>query len=115
MSGPLTGVRVVEATFFQNGPFAGVLLADMGADVVKIEPPVTGDPGRGLGLPGAAPDRSTYFQAQNRSKRSIALDLRKPAGREAAYRLIETADVFLQNFRLGVAERLGFGYAELAG
>jgi CoA:oxalate CoA-transferase len=113
MPGPLSGVRVVEATFFQNGPFAGVVLADLGADVIKIEPPVTGDPGRGLGLPGVAPGQSTYFQAQNRSKRSITLDLRKPAGREVAYRLIETADVFLQNFRVGVAERLGLAYTDL--
>jgi crotonobetainyl-CoA:carnitine CoA-transferase CaiB-like acyl-CoA transferase len=113
MAGPLSGVRVVEATFFQNGPFAGVMLADLGADVIKIEPPVTGDPGRGLGIPGAVPGTSTYFQAQNRSKRGITLDLTKPEGLEVAYRLIDTADVFLQNFRVGVAERLGLGYADL--
>lgn len=113
MPGPLNGIRVVEATFFQNGPFAGVMLADLGADVIKIEPPVRGDPGRGMGVVGAATGTTTYYQAQNRTKRSITLDLQKPGGREAAYRLIETADVFLQNYRPGVADRLGLGYSAL--
>jgi crotonobetainyl-CoA:carnitine CoA-transferase CaiB-like acyl-CoA transferase len=113
MPGPLDGVRVVETTVFQNGTFAGVHLADLGADVIKIEPPVTGDPGRGSGVPGGLIGTTTYFQAQNRTKRSVALDLKVPEGLEAAYRLIETADVFLQNYRLGVAERLGLGYAAL--
>jgi crotonobetainyl-CoA:carnitine CoA-transferase CaiB-like acyl-CoA transferase len=106
MSGPLSGIRVVEAGLFQNGPFAAALLADLGADVIKIEAPVTGDPGRGSSVPG-------YFQAQNRTKRGIALDLSHPAARAVAYRLVSTADVFVQNFRLGVAEKLGLGYADL--
>lgn len=106
MPGPLSGIRVVEAGYFQNGPFAAAMLADLGADVIKIEAPVTGDSGRGSSVPG-------YFQAQNRTKRSIALDLARPAAREVVYRLVATADVFLQNFRLGVAERLGIGYADL--
>ena len=109
MAGPLSGVRVVEATFFQNGPFAGVMLADLGADIIKIEPPVTGDPGRGLGIPGAIPGTSTYFQAQNRSKRGITLDLQKPEGREVAYRLIDTADIFIDGNRPGVCNKLGVG------
>lgn len=113
MSGPLSGIRVVEATFYQYGPYAGVMLADLGADVIKIEPPVTGDPGRGIDAVDPKLGNPPYHQAQNRSKRSIALDLNKPAGLEAAYRLIETADVFLQNYRAGVAERLGLGYAAL--
>ncbi|HEX2171687.1 MAG TPA: CoA transferase [Dehalococcoidia bacterium] len=112
MSGPLSGIRVVEATFFQNGPFAGVLLADLGADVIKIEPP-RGDPGRALGVSSECWPMPPYFQAQNRTKRSISLDLQTPEGRAAAHRLIATADVFLQNYRLGVAERLDLGYDEL--
>src|SRR5262245_8732755 len=82
MSRPLDGIRVVEATSFQNGPFAGVMLADLGAEVIKIEPPVTGDPGRGMGIPGGPLGTTTYFQAQNRTKHSITLDLQKPQGRE---------------------------------
>jgi crotonobetainyl-CoA:carnitine CoA-transferase CaiB-like acyl-CoA transferase len=113
MPGPLDGIRVVEATYFQNGPFAGVLLADLGADVIKIEPPVTGDPGRGMGTPGGPVNITTYYQAQNRTKRSITLDLQQPEAREVVHALVKTADVFLQNYRLGVAERLGIGYADL--
>jgi crotonobetainyl-CoA:carnitine CoA-transferase CaiB-like acyl-CoA transferase len=113
MAGPLGGIRVVEATVFQNGPFAGALLADLGAEVIKIEPPVTGDPGRGQGLPDGRLNATAYFQAHNRTKRGIALDLKRPEAREVVYRLVETADVFLQNYRLGVAERLGIGHADL--
>ena len=112
MPGPLSGIRVVEATFFQNGPFAGVLLADLGADVIKIEPP-RGDPGRALGVSAEPCPTTPYFQAPNRTKRSISLDLQRPEARAIAHRLIATADVFLQNYRLGVAERLGLGYEEL--
>src|SRR5207245_9341901 len=112
MPGPLHGIRVVEATFFQNGPFAGVMLADLGAEVIKIEPPVTGDPGRGMGIPGGPLGTTTYFQAQNRTKRSITLDLQKPEAREVAYKLVKSADVFPQNYRPGVAERRGIRYAD---
>jgi crotonobetainyl-CoA:carnitine CoA-transferase CaiB-like acyl-CoA transferase len=113
MSGPLAGIRVVESTVFQNGPFAGVLLADLGAEVIKIEPPVTGEPGRGLGALDGPLHTSAYFQAQNRHKRSITLDLSKPEARQVVYRLVRSADVFIQNHRPGVAEQLGIGYGQL--
>jgi crotonobetainyl-CoA:carnitine CoA-transferase CaiB-like acyl-CoA transferase len=113
MAGPLSGIRVVEAAFFQNGPFAGALLADLGAEVIKIEQPELGDPGRGSGLLDGRLHTTAYFQAQNRTKRGIALDLHKPEARAVVYRLVERADVFLQNFRQGVAERLGLGYGDL--
>src|SRR5262245_64531630 len=97
--GPLSGIRVVEASFFQNGPFAGALLADLGAEVIKIEQPEMGDPGRGSGLLDGRLHTTAYFQAQNRSKRGVTLDLQKPEARPVVYRLVARADVFLQNFR----------------
>ena len=112
MSGPLAGVRVVDLTSAVLGPVATQILGDMGADVIKVEPP-EGDPIRPLG-PSRHPEMGAYFLNINRNKRSIALDLKRPAPREALLRLIETADVFVHNMRLGAAERLGVDYRTLA-
>lgn len=105
----LDGIRVIEMGSFITGPAAAMYLADLGADVVKVERPDGGDPFRAFkdGL------YSPHFQTYNRNKRSIALDTNQPADREVFHKLIETADVFIQNFRPGVAERLGAGEAEL--
>jgi len=94
------------------------MLGDMGADVIKIEQRGTGDPGRWLAAAGGIDlgDRPNwYFEANNRNKRSITLDLKKAEGVEVAHALIERADVFVQNFRKGVAERIGLGYETLSG
>ena len=114
MPGALDGIRVLDMTIWQQGTSASAMLADLGADVVKIEDPSGGDPGRGLGRVEKAGGLSGYFQALNRGKRSVALDLKKPAGRETFLRLAETADVFVTNFRPGVCDRLGIGYADVS-
>lgn len=101
-------------TVWQQGTAASAMLADLGADVIKIEEARRGDPGRGLGRIEELGGLSGYFEALNRGKRSVALDLKHPKGREVFLRLAETADVFLTNFRPGVTERLGIGYAEVS-
>ena len=107
MPGPLHGYRIVDLTSMISGPLATMILADQGADVIKVENPDGGDHTR------AANNRRNGFSASflnnNRNKRSLALDLKDPAAREALLRLVATADVFVQNFRPGVAERMGFG------
>jgi crotonobetainyl-CoA:carnitine CoA-transferase CaiB-like acyl-CoA transferase len=105
---PLAGVRVVEFTHMVMGPAAGLILADLGADVVKIEP-AEGDATRKLPGSGAG-----YFPMYNRNKRSLCVDLKSDAGREAVLRLIDNADVVIENFRPGTMDRLGFGYETLA-
>src|SRR5947209_1884821 len=104
MSGALSGIRVVEQGTFITGPCAGMMLADLGADVIKVESP-EGDPYRSYqgGL------YSPHFQAYNRNKRAISLDLKSAADRELFEGLIREADVFIQNFRPGTAARLGAG------
>ena len=109
MSGPLQGTSVVEFADYVTGPYAGALLADMGARVVKIEAPGRGDPFRGWGTSGY----NATFCSVNRGKESITLDLRVPAGQEVARELAARADVFIENHRPGVAERLGVGYEQL--
>lgn len=106
--GPLSDVTVVEMTGHRAGPFCGALLADLGADVVKIERPGVGDPSRTQG-PGPE-GKSGYFMANNRNKRSVELDLKTDAGTEAALSLLAEADVFVENFGYGVTEKLGVGY-----
>jgi crotonobetainyl-CoA:carnitine CoA-transferase CaiB-like acyl-CoA transferase len=105
----LNGVRVVEQGAFISGPCAAMLLGDLGAEVIKVERPDGGDPFRAFH--GAL--YSPHYQGYNRNKRSIALDLTNPDDRRVFTGLIERADVFIQNFRPGVAERLGFSAADL--
>lgn len=111
MTGLLDGVRVLDLTNVLAGPFAGYQLALMGADVVKVEVPGTGDLARQLGAdPGlSAQDLGISFLAQNAGKRSLTVNLKHPGGREVFTRLLTSADVLLENFRPGVLERLGFG------
>jgi crotonobetainyl-CoA:carnitine CoA-transferase CaiB-like acyl-CoA transferase len=104
MGGVLNGIRVVEQGTFITGPCAGMMLADLGADVIKVESP-EGDPYRSY----QGDHYSPHFQAYNRNKRSIALDLKKPEERGLFDGLVREADVFIQNFRPGTAERLGAG------
>jgi crotonobetainyl-CoA:carnitine CoA-transferase CaiB-like acyl-CoA transferase len=108
MPGPLEGVKVVELGVWIAGPAAGLVLADWGADVIKLEPPGTGDPARTFArmLGGDLPFNPP-FESDNRNKRSIALDLAKPEGRALALELCAGADVFLTNVRLAALERLG--------
>ncbi len=105
---PLSELRVVEFSHMVMGPSAGLILADLGADVVKVEP-LGGDKTRELRGSGAG-----YFAMYNRNKRSIALDLKSAAGLAAAQRLVKTADVLIENFRPGAMDKLGLGYQELA-
>jgi crotonobetainyl-CoA:carnitine CoA-transferase CaiB-like acyl-CoA transferase len=106
VSGALEGIRVIEVASYVTGPFAGVLLGDMGAEVIKVEEPERGDPFRGWGE-GLYSDT---FCSVNRNKKSVTLDLRTAPGRERLLGLVDTADVLIENHRPGVAERLGFGY-----
>jgi crotonobetainyl-CoA:carnitine CoA-transferase CaiB-like acyl-CoA transferase len=107
---PLTGYHVVDLTMNMSGPLATMLLADQGATVIKIEPPA-GDPIRKVG-PGSR-GLSAYFANLNRNKSSVVVDLKSEEGIEVVLDLVATADVFVQNFRPGVAERLGLGASDL--
>lgn len=111
MSGPLSGYRVIDFTNVIAGPFATMILADQGADVIKVEAPHRPDHTRQAGH-GQAGLRATFLN-NNRNKRSISIDVKSDAGRAALQRLVATADVFIQNFRPGVVERLGIGEPEL--
>src|SRR3954453_13762133 len=105
MSGPLDGVLVVDLTRALAGPHAGMMLADLGARVIKVETPGTGDDSRGWGPPFVA-GASTYFFSANRNKESIALDLKTDDGRRVLGDLVERADVLLENFPPAVLDRL---------
>src|SRR6056300_1669220 len=109
--GPLAGIRVIDLTRVYAGPLCTQTLADQGADVIKVEPPV-GDETRNWGTV-LDQDRSTYFNGLNRNKRSVALDLGKDAGREALLSLLEGADVLVHNFKLGTLPKWGLGYDEV--
>ena len=104
---PLSGIKVIEMTHMVMGPAVGSILGDLGADVIKIEP-VTGDKTRKLKKSG-----SGYFLTYNRNKRSIALDVKTSEGREVVLKLLSTADVFIENFRPGAMDKLGFGHTDL--
>jgi len=106
---PLAGIRVLEFSHTVMGPTAGLVFAEFGADVIKIEPAPKGDHTRGLGGFGAG-----FFAAFNRNKRSLAVDLKREEGRAVIHRLVPSADVVLENFGPGTMERLGCGYDELA-
>ncbi len=113
MPGPLEGVRVVELGVWVAGPAAGGVLADWGADVVKIEPPGLGDPARSFGSMFGDFPFNPIFENDNRSKRGIVLDLQQAEGREIALELLDEADVFVTNVRLAALERLGLDHATL--
>lgn len=109
--GALTGLKVIDLTRVYAGPACTQMLADHGADVVKVEPPM-GDETRDWGAPGPA-GLSSYFWGLNRNKRTLALDLEHPAGREVLLRLLDDADVLVDNFKLGTLQRWGLGYDAL--
>jgi crotonobetainyl-CoA:carnitine CoA-transferase CaiB-like acyl-CoA transferase len=109
-AGALDGIKVLEFASYVSGPFAGMLLSDLGAEVVKVESPEGGDPFRNWGKQ----DYNGTFGSMNRNKKSVTLDLKTEAGRAAAHRLALGADVIIENFRSGVMERLGLGYESLA-
>ena len=109
----LQGLRVVDFSHVLAGPVCTMMLADMGADVIKVEPP-SGELGRQIGPPWVAGESVAYLGV-NRNKRGIALDLKRPEGAEAARRLVQRADVVVENFRPGVMQGLGLDYASLAG
>src|SRR5215813_13036360 len=105
---PLEGIRVLDWTIWQQGPVCTMMLGDLGAEVIKLEERVGGDPGRGVMSIGgastsAAGQRNYYFEANNRHKKSLTLNLKTQEGREIVYKLVEKSDVFVQNFRKGVA------------
>src|SRR5215472_8327155 len=109
LAAPLAGIKVVEFSHTVMGPTAGLIFAELGADVVKIEPAPKGDHTRGLGGFGAG-----FFAAFNRNKRSLAVDLKRPEGQAVIHRLVPTADLVLENYGPGTMERLGCGYEQLA-
>ena len=110
---PLAGVRVLDISQVMAGPFACMLLADMGADVIKIEPPGTGDQTRGaMGFKMKGPD-SLGFLNMNRNKRSVVLNLKSEAGRALLLRLAKDADILVENYRPGAMKRLGLGYEDI--
>jgi crotonobetainyl-CoA:carnitine CoA-transferase CaiB-like acyl-CoA transferase len=111
--GPLEGLVVADFSRVLAGPFATMLLGDLGADVVKVEHPEAGDETRAWGPPWHG-GHSTYYLSVNRNKRSVALDLKTDAGREAARALAGRADVLVENFKAGTLERLGLGFGEMA-
>ena len=117
---PLEGIRVLDWTHWQQGPVAAMMIGDLGADVIKIEQRITGDPFRGLTIADGGKDltigggRGCYYECLNRNKRGIALDLGCEKGREIIYRLVQTADVFVHNFRQDVPKRFGLDYERLS-
>ena len=110
-SGSLADIKVVDASRVLGGPYTGQILGDHGADVIKIEPPA-GDETRGWGPP-FLDGTASYFLGLNRNKRGMVVDLSLAPGRELLLRLLETADVFIENFKTGTLERWGLGRAEL--
>ncbi len=111
MTSALDGLRVLDLTQVMAGPFCSMLLCDMGADVIKVEPPA-GDSTRRM--PGAVGTDSPSFNAVNRGKRGIVVDLKQPAGRDAVRRLAAVSDVLVENYRPGVLAKFGLGYPELS-
>src|SRR5438874_10479791 len=110
-NGPLAGIRVLDFTQYMQGPWATQLLGDMGADIVKVEPPGGGDWERGYTFDDVWPGgESALFLAMNRNKRSIVINLKSEAGRDLALRLAARVDVVVENARPGVMDRLGVGY-----
>jgi CoA:oxalate CoA-transferase len=104
----LEGLKVLDLTRAVAGPYCTMILGDLGASVIKVEPP-GGDLGRAAGLSRVG-EQGTYFVAMNRNKKSVVLDVKTPAGKETLSRLIGWADVMVENFRVGVLDRLGFDH-----
>src|SRR2546427_11400717 len=104
---PLEGIRVADLTRVLSGPYCTMLLGDLGAEVIKVERPGGGDDTRAFAPPFQG-DQAAYFLSINRNKKSITLDLKRDLGKEVLWRLIETSDVLVENFRPGAMERLGF-------
>jgi crotonobetainyl-CoA:carnitine CoA-transferase CaiB-like acyl-CoA transferase len=113
--GALHGVRVLDLSRVLAGPYCSMMLGDLGADVAKIEQPGTGDETRQWGPPFVAPGLSAYFASVNRNKRSVALDLKQPRDLALVHALAARADVLVENFSPGTAERLGVGYERIRG
>ena len=109
MDGALAGVKVIEAASYVTGPFASQLLADLGAEVIKVEEPQRGDPFRGWG----ERNYSSTFCSLNRNKKSVTVDFRTDEGRDVLLQLLTSADVFIQNFRPGVLDKRGLGYDDI--
>ena len=118
-TGPLAGLKVLDMTRVIAGPFGGQILGDLGADVIKIERPGEGDDVRRVGPPwqrepdGDTPGDSTYFQAANRNKRSVAIDFQRPEGKELLLHLAAQSDILIENYRTGTLARYGLGYEDL--
>ncbi len=108
----LEGVRVVDLSLFLPGPHLTMMMADHGAEVIKVEPPGEGEPNRHMGPRQGG--HSVYFRNTHRGKKSLCLNLKRPEAREALLKLCETADVFIEAFRPGVVDRLGVGYAAVS-
>jgi len=106
---PLDGLRVVDLTRVLSGPYCTMQLGDMGAEVIKVEQPGKGDDTRAFAPPYQG-DQAAYFLSINRNKKSITLDMKREAGKEVLWRLIERSDILVENFRPGAMDRLGFGY-----
>jgi formyl-CoA transferase len=111
--GALAGLKIIDLTRVLGGPYCTMILADHGAEVIKIEPP-QGDETRGWGPPFDAGGDASYFLGVNRNKRALALDLTKPAGREVLLRLLDGTDVLIENYKPGTMERWGLGYDVLS-
>ena len=108
MTGPLEGIRVLDLTQVLFGPFATMLLSDLGAEVIKIERPEVGDIARGNGP--VVRGQSTYFLSLNRGKKSVTLNLATEPGKKVLLKLVKSVDVLVENFKPGTMENLGLGY-----
>ncbi len=109
---PLDGLRILDLTHFLSGPYATMILGDLGAEIIKVEPP-KGDPTRGIPPLQTDMDSGTFYFAVNRNKKSVVFDLKSNEGREAFLKLLDEADVLVENFRPDVLDRLGLGYESL--
>ena len=109
---PLAGVRVLDLSRVLAGPYCSLVMADMGAEIIKVESITTGDDSRTFSVPNVE-GHSVYFMHVNRNKRSVAIDLKAPAGKDAFCKLVAKSDIVLENFRTGVMERLDLGYDKL--
>ena len=109
---PLAGIKVIGCEHFIAGPMCTMILGDMGADVIKVEPPQKGDASRSLGPPFLGKE-AAYYLSFNRSKRSLSLDTRTPEGIDILKSLIKESDVLVENYRVGVMERIGLSYQDV--